>query len=90
VNRFKDSKHFTSYLLLNHVMDVSGKLRRWHERLCEYNKAGLVRTGLRRRVFAEIYQMLKKKEYHYGRNPAQYRRFYKNALDFYHRRSVMT
>jgi hypothetical protein len=36
----------------------------------------------RRRVFAEIYQMLKKGEYHYGRDPAnhemkmgQYRRF---------------
>jgi hypothetical protein len=28
-------------------------------------KAGLVRRGLRRRVFAEIYQMLKKQEYHY-------------------------
>jgi hypothetical protein len=28
-------------------------------------KAGLVRTGLRRRVLAEIYQMLKKGEYHY-------------------------
>jgi transposase len=114
VSRFKDSKHFTSYLRsaprmansntrvknkgtnkmgwklsatlltqsLNHVMNSSGKLRRWYERLCEYKKAGLVRTGLRRRVFAEIYQMLKKGEYHYGRDPAnhemkmaQYRRF---------------
>jgi transposase len=114
VSRFKDSKHFTSYLRsaprvansnttvrtkgtnkmgrklsatlltqsLNHVMNSSGKLREWYERLCEYKKAGLVRTGLRRRVFAEIYQMLKKGEYHYGRDPhnhemkmAQYRRF---------------
>ncbi|MDR1211542.1 MAG: IS110 family transposase, partial [Spirochaetaceae bacterium] len=48
----------------------------------EYKKAGLVRTGLRRRVFAELYQMLKKQEYHYGRDPErheakmeQYRRF---------------
>jgi transposase len=67
---------------LNHVMNSSVKLRRWYERLCEYKKAGLVRTGLRRRVFAEIYQMLKKGEYHYGREPvnhegkmAAYRRF---------------
>jgi hypothetical protein len=37
---------------LNQVMNASGKLRRWHERLCEYKKAGLVRTGLRRRVWA--------------------------------------
>jgi hypothetical protein len=67
---------------LNQVMDSSGKPRRWYERLCEYKKAELVRTGLRRRVFAEIYQMLKKGEYHYGRDPvnhgmkmAHYRRF---------------
>ncbi|MDR2951730.1 MAG: IS110 family transposase, partial [Treponema sp.] len=48
----------------------------------EYKKAGLVRTGLRRRVLAEIYQMLKKGEYHYYRDEknhgvkmAQYKRF---------------
>jgi hypothetical protein len=100
VNRFKDSKHFTSYLRsaphvaasnttisirgtnkkgrklsstvltrsLNHVLDSSRKLSRWYERLNEYKKGGLVRTGLRRRVLAEIYQMLKKGEYHYGRD----------------------
>jgi hypothetical protein len=114
VSRFKDSKHFTSYLRsaprvansnttvknrgtnkmgrklsatlltqsLNHVMNASRKLHQWYERLCEYKKPGLVRTGLRRRVFGEIYQMMKKGEYHYGRDPAnhklkmaQYRRF---------------
>jgi hypothetical protein len=32
----------------------------------------MVRTGLRRRVVAEIYQMLKKREYHYGRDPLNY------------------
>jgi transposase len=99
VNRFKNSKAFTSYLRsapkvsnsntsvsikgtnkkgrklaatlvtqsLNHVLDSSPKLRRWYDCLCEYKKPGLVRTGLRRRVFAEMYQMLKKGEYHYGR-----------------------
>jgi transposase len=114
VSRFKDSKHFTSYLRsaphvansntsvknkgtnkmgrklpatlltqsLNHVMNSSAKLGRWYERLCGYKKAGLVRTGLRRRVLAEIYQMLKKGEYHYGREEhkheskmAEYHRF---------------
>jgi transposase len=54
---------------LNHVLDSSVKLRKWYDRLTEYKKAGLVRTGLRRRVFAEIFQMLKKKEYHYSRDP---------------------
>lgn len=67
---------------LNHVLSSSLKLRRWYDRLAEYKKAGLVRTGLRRRVLAEIYQMLKKGEYHYGREArkheakmAAYRRF---------------
>jgi transposase len=99
VDRFKNSKSFTSYLRsaprvessnntvsirgtnkkgrklsatllaqsLNHMLAASEKLNRWYERLTQYKKAGLVRTGLRRRVFAEIYQMLKKGEYHYGR-----------------------
>jgi transposase len=99
VSRFKDAKHFTSYLRsaprvsnsntstrikgtdkkgrklsatlitqsLNRILDSSLKLRRWHDRLSEYKKAGLVRTGLRRRVFAEIFQTLKKQECHYGR-----------------------
>ena len=67
---------------LNHVLEAGVKLRRWYDRLCGYKKAGLVRTGLRRRVLAEIFQMLKKGEYHYGRDVknheakmAQYRQF---------------
>jgi len=114
VDRFKDSKSFTSYLrsaprvessnttkgnrgtnkmgrklaatlltqILNHALDASPKLEKWYNRLSRYKKAGLVRTGLRRRVFAEIYQMLKKGEYHYGRDTkkheekmGQYKRF---------------
>jgi transposase len=114
VDRFKNSKAFTSYLRsapkvsnsntsvsirgtnkkgrklsatlltqsLNHVLNASEKLNRWYSRLTMYKKAGLVRTGLRRRVFAEIYQMLKKGEYHYGREAqkheakmCQYRNF---------------
>jgi transposase len=81
----KKGRKLSSTLLtqsLNHVIKSSEKLQRWYERLCEYKKPGLVRTGLRRRVLAEIYQMLKKGEYHYGRDAknhekkmAQYRRF---------------
>jgi len=52
---------------LNHVLDASPKLAKWYNRLTRYKKAGLVRTGLRRRVLAEMFQMLKKGEYHYGR-----------------------
>ena len=69
---------------LNHVLDASKKLDRWYRRLTQYKKAGLVRTGLRRRVFAEMYQMLKKGEYHYARDGKkheakllQYKRFLK-------------
>jgi transposase len=69
---------------LNHVLDASPKLNRWYTRLTRYKKPGLVRTGLRRRVCAEMYQMLKKGEYHYGREAEkheakmlQYRRFLK-------------
>lgn len=116
VNRFKNSKNFTSYLRsapkvsnsntttsikginkkgrkiaatlvtqsLNHVLDVSPKLSRWYNEKIKYKKPGLVRTGLRRRVFAEMFQMLKKGEYHYGREAlkheakmVQYRNFLK-------------
>ena len=69
---------------LNHVLDASPKLRRWYDRKCENTKPGKVRTGLRRRVFAEIFQMLKKGEFHYGREVlkhnakmSQYRTFLK-------------
>jgi transposase len=70
---------------LRHVLDCSPKLSRWYARLTEYKKAGLVRTGLRRRVLAEIFQMLKKGEYHYGREAHkhegkmnQYKQFLEN------------
>jgi len=116
VDRFRNSKAFTSYLRsapkvansntsvnvgrtnkkgrklssslitqsLNHVLDASEKLSEWYDRLTEYKKAGLVRGGLRRRVFAEIYQMLKKGEYHYGRDAKKHEakmRQYKNILE---------
>ena len=67
---------------LIHVLDAGEKLNRRYKELSEYKKAGLVRTGLRRRVFAEMYQMLKKGEYHYGREArlheakiSQYKKF---------------
>ena len=116
VDRFKNSKHFTSYLRsapsvsnsntsernrginkkgrklsstlitqsLNHVLDSSRRLSRWYARQTEYKKKGIVRTGLRRKVFTEIYKMLAKGEYHYARDEknhmakmVQYRNFLK-------------
>ena len=121
VDRFKNSKAFTSYLRsapsvsssntktkmkgtnkkgrklastlltqsLNHVLSSSSKLEDWYERLTQNKKPGLVRTGLRRRVFAEIFQMLKKGEYHYGRDARiheakmlQYKKFLEKRRNF--------
>ena len=121
VDRFKDSKSFTSYLRsaprvsnsntsvsvkgtnkkgrkmsatlitqsLNHVLDASEKLNRWYTRLTKYKKAGLVRTGLRRRVFAEIYQMLKKGEYHYGREAQKHEAKMRQYRIFLKKRKIL-
>jgi len=116
IDRFKNSKHFTSYLRsapkvsksntsektkgtnkkgrklastlitqsLQHVLDSSRSLSRWYQDQTKNKKAGIVRTGLRRKVFTEIYKMLVKGEYHYARDEnrhkvkmSQYRNFLK-------------
>jgi len=101
VSRFRNSKHFTSYLRsaprvessndktviksttkagrklsitllsqsLNHFRDENRKLNRWYEHVKAFKKKGIVRMALCRKVFSEIFQMLKKEEYHYFRNP---------------------
>ncbi|MDR0910709.1 MAG: IS110 family transposase [Spirochaetaceae bacterium] len=67
---------------LNHFRDSNKKLAVWYTRLSVYKKKGVIRMALCRRVFAEIYQMMKKGENHYFRNPvlhekkiAQYKAF---------------
>jgi transposase len=83
----KKGRKLSSSLLtqsMHHVLTASEKLSKWYDRLTEYKKAGLVRSGLRRRIFAEIYQMLKKEEYHYGREAGKHEakmRRYKNFLE---------
>jgi len=52
---------------LTHALTASPKLSHWYKELTKHKKHGLARTGLGRRVFAEMYQMLKKGECHYGR-----------------------
>jgi transposase len=74
---------------LNHVLDSSLKLRRWYDRLCEYKKKGLVRTGLRRRVLAEIFQMLKKGEYHIYRNAQNHEGKIKEYRNFLKKKGVI-
>ena len=101
IERFPNSKHFSSYLRsapgvdssndttritktnkfgrklsvtlltqsLNHFRDSNIKLRRWYDKKSEYiHKKGKIRMALCRRVFTEIYQMLKKGEYHHYRD----------------------
>ena len=114
VSRFRNSKHFASYLRsaprvessndktiikstnkagrklsitlisqsLNHFRDDNEKLCRFYERAKIYKKKGIIRMALCRRVITEIYQMLKKQEYHYFCNPvlhnkklSEYRKF---------------
>jgi len=101
VSRFKNSKHFASYLRsaprvessndktiiksttkagrklsitllsqsLNHFRDNNKELTRFYERTSIYKKKGIIRMALCRRVITQIYQMLKKQEYHYYYNP---------------------
>lgn len=100
VDRFPNSKHFTSYLRsaprvessndrtiikstskagrklsisllsqsLHHFRDSNPKLMAWYGKLSIYKKKGLVRMGLCRRVFSEMFQMLRKMEYHHFRD----------------------
>jgi hypothetical protein len=41
----------------DHIPGASVKLRDWYMQLWEYKKPGLVRTGLRMRIPAEIYHI---------------------------------
>jgi transposase len=101
ISRFRNSKHFASYLrsvprvessnektiiksttkagrklsitlisqALNHFRDQNETLNQWYERAKVFKKKGVIRMALCRRVMTQIYQMLKKEEYHYFRNP---------------------
>ena len=121
VDRFKNSKAFTSYLRsaprvsnsntsvsirginkkgrklssslltqsMHHVLDSSPKLDKWYRRLAKYKKAGLVRTGLRRRIFAEMFQMLKKGEYHYGREVEKHEAKMRQYRNFLKKRKIL-
>lgn len=60
---------------LNHLRDGDPKLLHWYEGKVETGKKkGIIRMALCRRVISEIYQMLKKGEYHYYRNEELHRK----------------
>jgi transposase len=102
IERFPNSKHFTSYLRsapevdssnestiirgtnklgrklsvtllsqsLNHFRDSNPRLNQWYSKKeAFYKRKGKLRMALCRKVFAEVYHMLSKHEYHYYRDP---------------------
>jgi transposase len=113
IERFPNSKHFSSYLRsapgiessnektiitginkfgrklsvvlisqsLNHFRDSNPKLNAWYGRKELSHKKGKLRMALCRRVFTEIYQMLKNKEYHYYRDEV----LHKKKMDAYYK-----
>lgn len=72
---------------LNHFRDSNLKMKRWYEnKIGQGKKCGKIRMAMCRRVFTEIYQMLKKKEYHYyrdERNHTNKMQSYVNFLNSY-------
>jgi len=75
---------------MRHVLFFSPKLNHWYTELTKYKKPGLVRTGLRRKLSTEMFQMLKNGEYHYVREKqkheakmSQYRTFLKKEKFFW-------
>jgi transposase len=67
---------------LNHYRDASPTVKRWHDRLRRYKKPGIVRMGVCRRMITEVYQMLKKEEYHYFRDKENHRKKMDEYLSF--------
>ena len=114
ISRFKNSKHFASYLrsapgvdssnertrnlatnkcgrrlsiilisqALNHFRDNNPKINSWYNKVIEYKPKGKARMAICRRVFTEIFQMLKKGEYHYFRDEENHRMKYKKYQAF--------
>jgi len=59
---------------LNHFRNGNPKLNRWYLKYDGYKSKGKIRMSLMRRTLTEIYQMLKKSEYHYYRDPENHKK----------------
>lgn len=59
---------------LNHFRDADPHLKAWNDRLCEFKRKGVVRMGICRKAFTQIYQMLKKDEPHRYSNTALHKK----------------
>lgn len=66
---------------LNHFRDSNPKLNRWYNKKLSHKSRGKIRMALCRRVFSEIYQMLKKGEYHHYRDEVNH----KNKMEAYYK-----
>lgn len=58
---------------LNHFRDANPKLRNWYDSKLGHKSRGKIRMALCRKVFTEIYQMLKNDEYHHWRDIENHR-----------------
>lgn len=69
---------------LNHFRDSNNKLNRWYEKKIEHSKPkGKARMAICRKVFTEIFQMLKKEEYHYFRDEKNHKEKMKKYDNFF-------
>ena len=72
---------------LNHIIEGNKKINKWYMRLTKYKKPGMVRMGVCRRVFAEIFQMLKNEEYHHYRDVKNHEQKMEDYMEFLEGRS---
>jgi transposase len=69
---------------LNHFRDENDKMKEWYEKKTRAGMhRGKIRMAMCRRVFTEIYQMLKKKEYHYFMDKNNFEKKMKEYRDFH-------
>ena len=75
---------------LKHFRDSNEKLTVWYGRLSVYKKKGIIRIALCRRVFTELYQMLKKGEYHWYQNTRLHEKKMGEYRKFLEKRGIKT
>lgn len=73
---------------LNHFRDSNPKLNRWYNKKLSHKSRGKIRMALCRKVFGEIYQMLKKGEYHYFRNEINHQKKMEDYYKFLNKNGV--
>lgn len=75
---------------LNHFRDSNPKINRWYNRVTEYKPKGKARMAICRKVFTEIFQMLKKGEYHHFRDEENHKKKLKEYYRFLEKKGIMS